>query len=838
MMNRKIQLSLSVLVVLSLLAYVVVSVLNETNIGDMRFGNTDANFYNVSDTIANFSLTIDRDGEGSWPTNVSYEWRLTSNNSVMSNVTVSNISCGLADCANMSVFNRSFDTTSIPDGIYNISVLVHNRSLADGLTLIPFFNGTVARTITVDNTVPNVTNLARNVSGVLSVATSNMTFNLSFKDGFAGEASNLTFNFDNASDKPGDQGVAGFNVTTVGKGATENVGNNITNISNTWTLNYNASNLRPGDHTLRIYAYDLFGNLNRTETLTFSVNTPPNVTVLGAPSENATGNSSGQNFNVTSRTRVWNISVQNVSFGATKERLLGHVIVNFDNGTGKPGDESDYGKGFNVTASLFVRSQTAANELQYWNLSYNVSSLRGGDHTLTIYANDSLGNFNRTQTITFSVNNPMNVTSINVSQGLSFKKSYGNRMFNVSVLNVSFGANAGQGQERQLSQVILMFDNASGNDFNRSMLIAPTRNQSAVYHYWNLTFNVSTLAAGDHVVTIFANDTFGNFNRSVTFSFETDYTPPTVTLSKAATSTTSQLVLTIATDSDSATCNSNVGSVTGSGSSQTLTYTGLGEGTSYSFTVTCDDEAGNSGSATGSFSTDSETSGTGTGGSGGGSSSGISGQFAKTTWASINQGETATVAVDNGEVGITEVSFAAAQTVYGAWVSVNAKESFPSSVADFANKEYKKVEISTGPSLKEGSFEKAAVKFKVEKTWLAENKLEKGAVAMYRYAEGKWNELKTTIGEDDGTYVHYTAETPGFSYFVIGERTGAAVAEPEAEAAGEEAAPSEEVAEGEAVPAEETAAAGEGAAAPSWPWVVVALVVLGVAVAVYLMKKR
>src|SRR3989344_5148180 len=635
MMNRKIQLSLSVLVVLSLLAYVVVSVLNETNIGDMRFGNTDANFYNVSDTIANFSLTIDRDCEGSWPTNVSYEWRLTSNNSVMSNATVSNISCGLADCANMSVFNRSFDTTTIPDGIYNISALVHNRSFADGLTLIPFFNGTVARQITVDNTVPNVTNLARNVSGVLSILTSNMTFNLTFADAFAGEASNLTFNFDNASDKPGDQGVTGFNVTP----ATGYLFVNNSALDSTWTLTYNASTLRGGDHTLRIYAYDLFGNLNKTETLTFTVNTP------------------------------------------------------------------------------------------------------------------------------------LNVTAINVSQGLSFKKSYGNRLFNISVLNASFGATL---DARPVSKVLLPFDNASGNDFNRSMLIANTRADGNT-QYWNLTFNVSTLAAGDHVVTIFTNDTFGNFNRSVTFSFETDYTAPTVTLSKAATSTTSQLVLTIATDSDSGTCNSNVGSVTGSGSSQTVTYTGLGSGTSYSFTVTCDDEAGNSGSASGSFSTDSETSGTGTGGSGGGSSSGISGPFAKTTWGSINQGETATVAVDNGEVGITEVSFAAAQTVYGAWVSVNAKESFPSSVADFANKEYKKVEISTGPSLKEGSLEKAAVKFKVEKTWLAENKLAKGAVAMYRYAEGKWNELKTTIGEDDGTYVHYTAETPGFSYFVIGERTGAAV---------------------------------------------------------------
>ena len=30
--------------------------------------------------------------------------------------------------------------------------------------------------------------------------------------------------------------------------------------------------------------------------------------------------------------------------------------------------------------------------------------------------------------------------------------------------------------------------------------------------------------------------------------------------------------------------------------------------------------------------------------------------------------------------------------------------------------------------------------------------------------------MKTTLGGEDETYVHYSSEIPGFSYFVIGEK--------------------------------------------------------------------
>ena len=159
------------------------------------------------------------------------------------------------------------------------------------------------------------------------------------------------------------------------------------------------------------------------------------------------------------------------------------------------------------------------------------------------------------------------------------------------------------------------------------------------------------------------------------------------------------------------------------------------------------------------------------GGSGGGVSSGVVGAFEKKVWTSINAGETATVPIENGVIGVTEVSFSVAKTTYGASMEIKKLASLPSTVSSFSKKSYRTLEI-TQINVEKALKDIAVVKFKVEKAWLVDNKLEKAQVALHRYNNKQWNELPTSVGEDDGTYVYYSATTPGFSYFVIGEKTG------------------------------------------------------------------
>ncbi|MEW5896108.1 MAG: PGF-pre-PGF domain-containing protein [Nanoarchaeota archaeon] len=309
-----------------------------------------------------------------------------------------------------------------------------------------------------------------------------------------------------------------------------------------------------------------------------------------------------------------------------------------------------------------------------------------------------------------------------------------------------------------------------------------------------------------------------------------------------------------ATTSETATCrysSSNVGyssmtefGTTGS-TSHSTSLVSLSSATGYTYYVKCQDNAANEGSGSTIFTTTASSGGSGTGGAGGGVSSGATGEFTQETWASINAGETATVGVTNGEIGVTEVSFTVDATTYGAWLKVEKEDALPSSVGSYSGTSYKTIKI-TESNIEKALKDTATINFKVAKTWLSEKGVTKESIALFRYDNNAWEELPTTVGEDDGTYVHYSAKTAGFSYFVIGVKGG--VAAPAAEATPTEEAAAGEVAGEAGVAAGAEAAAGEvstvsttGAKKTSklvWLVPLVALIILVAGVLYYFKRKK
>ncbi|WP_370575830.1 PGF-pre-PGF domain-containing protein [Methanomethylovorans sp.] len=57
--------------------------------------------------------------------------------------------------------------------------------------------------------------------------------------------------------------------------------------------------------------------------------------------------------------------------------------------------------------------------------------------------------------------------------------------------------------------------------------------------------------------------------------------------------------------------------------------------------------------------------------------------------------------------------------------------------------------------------------FKVEKLWMASNIVDKVSIRLYRYNANVWNELPTTITDEDDEYVYFESQAPGFSPFAI-----------------------------------------------------------------------
>lgn len=555
---------------------------------------------------------------------------------------------------------------------------------------------------------------------------------------------------------------------------------------------FDTSLLADGRYNVTVTWYNHTHGSNFTEVVNVTVdNTVPEVTALVPKADQIFDNNTG-----------------NVSFGArVLDSLTGvlNVTIAFNNASGKD---------FNWTA---------ANSSGAWNVSYNASALASGVHTITIRAYDYAGSLNSSETRTFTRNNAHNVTifGLTSSQKKNFTTNAGNQTFNVSVVNASV--------QDKVDTVLLMFDNASGTGFNVS-LVAVDRGQ-----FYTGSYDVTTLAEGDHVVTVFSNDSRRNINKTETITFTVDTTDPTVEVTCSPSSVNKGAEVQCSCKGDDG--GSGVKSTTFTGTLPSTSSVGTQESDS----CTVGDHAGNNVTGTGTFTV---TSSGGSGGSGGGSSggvsSGVTGQFEKKVWTSILAGETASVEIANGAIGVTEISFPVTKTVHGPWISVKKRDTLPSSTDDFDGDVYSIIDITKGISLKDDAMGTVTLSFKVENSWFNDNPdVKRSQVALYRYADDAWTQLTTTLGETDGTYTHYVATTPGFSIFVIGQASPDA--EVAVEAAVEEAAAEEPVAEA-AAEAEEAPAADapveDESGMPTWLWVVIALVILVVIGWVWMQKSQ
>jgi len=59
------------------------------------------------------------------------------------------------------------------------------------------------------------------------------------------------------------------------------------------------------------------------------------------------------------------------------------------------------------------------------------------------------------------------------------------------------------------------------------------------------------------------------------------------------------------------------------------------------------------------------------------------------------------------------------------------------------------------------------IKFKVKKSWMENNNIEKESIILMRYHGVEWEELSTRVFEDGDLDICFESETPGFSTFAV-----------------------------------------------------------------------
>ena len=92
---------------------------------------------------------------------------------------------------------------------------------------------------------------------------------------------------------------------------------------------------------------------------------------------------------------------------------------------------------------------------------------------------------------------------------------------------------------------------------------------------------------------------------------------------------------------------------------------------------------------------------------------------------------------------------------------------------------YLNIWIGNGRYATPKNIENAVVCFKVEKSWVRDKKIDKSSITLNRFDDSKWSQLPTKLSGEDDKYLYFTAQTAGFSPFVItGKITTAEIIQP------------------------------------------------------------
>ncbi len=233
--------------------------------------------------------------------------------------------------------------------------------------------------------------------------------------------------------------------------------------------------------------------------------------------------------------------------------------------------------------------------------------------------------------------------------------------------------------------------------------------------------------------------------------------------------------------------------------------------------------------------------------SSGSTSSGGGGSSTRTskTWLVLEKGETATMSITSSSVHLRKISVEIKREADKMKVEVSKSSSEPSSVnVSIEGEVYQYLKINDY-FVNNTVIDSIEFEFRVEKSWLSDNNVEKEDVVLMHYKDDKWEELSTEITGEDSTYINYKATSSSFSYYAIAQKVEEEVIveeeDEEEEVIGLE---EEEVAEEEEITEEESTEEGtitkKKLPIPLWSIITLVIIFIGfvVTVAYYVRKQQ
>lgn len=117
------------------------------------------------------------------------------------------------------------------------------------------------------------------------------------------------------------------------------------------------------------------------------------------------------------------------------------------------------------------------------------------------------------------------------------------------------------------------------------------------------------------------------------------------------------------------------------------------------------------------------------------------------------------------DVDIEEITITVKNDVKNVEISVKKESMKPAEVTTPPGAAYSYLTVTTS-NIQTADISEVKIKFKVGKSWISENNINKNTVKLYKYTT-EWNELPTTLVSEDDNYIYYEALSSSFSVFAI-----------------------------------------------------------------------
>ncbi|WP_292372030.1 PGF-pre-PGF domain-containing protein [Methanosarcina sp. UBA411] len=161
----------------------------------------------------------------------------------------------------------------------------------------------------------------------------------------------------------------------------------------------------------------------------------------------------------------------------------------------------------------------------------------------------------------------------------------------------------------------------------------------------------------------------------------------------------------------------------------------------------------------------------GSGGSGGGSPEPARNiEVKELSQAFVTNGNPIKFDFTNNATCVVSVSFDAKKTVGKTTTIVEQlknKSTLTSNLTEGEVYKYFNVWVGNSGFASSDNIENPAICFKVEKSWIQDNKIDQASVLLNRYSNKIWEQLPVSLSGEDSEYLYFTANVPGYTYFAI-----------------------------------------------------------------------